>query len=357
MRAPRPVAPSTGRSPQVGKPAVCPARPAGMHGGMKEFAPDDPRRTPILLRKELLAQGLNDRAIRRLVLDHELVKVRRGAYAARAAWKELDDVGRHGLVVRAVVKQANTDVVASHSSALAEWNAPTWRIDLSHAHVTRIDGRSGRKEAGVTQHSGRLLDEDVVERNGVPLTSATRTALDITTIARTEPALAVVCHFLHTELTTRERLVERYRADSDGKNGMENWPNSLSTDIVLRLADPRIESVLEARGIYFCYQQSLPVPELQHEIRDDHGDVLWRLDFAWPEYGVWAELDGKVKYTELRRPGESVTDVVLREKRRQELISEATGWRCIRITWEDLARPERLALRIRAAMTTTRRAS
>jgi hypothetical protein len=39
---------------------------------------------------------------------------------------------------------------------------------------------------------------------------------------------------------------------------------------------------------------------------------------------------------------------VLREKRREELICELTGWRCIRIVWADLYAPVKTADRIRA---------
>jgi len=41
-------------------------------------------------------------------------------------------------------------------------------------------------------------------------------------------------------------------------------------------------------------------------------------------------------------------DVVFREKRREDRVRELTGWRCFRITWQDLAGPVRLAARIRA---------
>jgi hypothetical protein len=322
---------------------------------MKELDPDDPRRTPIHLRRELLAQGLNDRAISRMLRRKEIARVRRGAFAAHDAWATLDSVGRHGLLVRAAIKQARTQVVASHGSALPEWNAPTWGFDLTLAHLTRTDGKSGRKEAGVNQHSGALLPGDYLVRNGILVTSPTRTALDVTTVAPTESALAAVCYFLHHGLTTKELLGERYRADGGGA-GMANWPYSLSTDLVLRLADARVESVLEARGLYFCFQQSLPAPELQLEIHDN-GRVVARLDFAWPNYGIWAEFDGNIKYTDFRRPGESVAEFVLREKRRQDRVSELTGWRCIRITWADLAQPELLAARIRRMLANSARVS
>ena len=39
-----------------------------------------------------------------------------------------------------------------------------------------------------------------------------------------------------------------------------------------------------------------------------------------------------------------------REKRREELICGLTGWRCIRIVWADLYRPELVIARIVAAM-------
>jgi hypothetical protein len=75
--------------------------------------------------------------------------------------------------------------------------------------------------------------------------------------------------------------------------------------------------------------------------------VVANVDFAWPEYGVFLEFDGRIKYQELLRVGESPTDVVLREKKRQDLIERLTGWRCIRITWADLYHPERTAALIR----------
>ena len=48
--------------------------------------------------------------------------------------------------------------------------------------------------------------------------------------------------------------------------------------------------------------------------------------------------------------GERASDVVIREKRREELVCRLTGWRCIRITWADLDDPARLAALIREAL-------
>src|SRR5262245_53394761 len=114
--------------------------------------PDDPRLARIRLRRELLADGWTDRAIAREVDDGALAKVRHGAYVAGSAWRALDRDGRHELKTRAVLKQAKTRLVVSHASALPLYEATTWGQPLVECDVTREDGRTGRKEAGVRQH-------------------------------------------------------------------------------------------------------------------------------------------------------------------------------------------------------------
>ncbi len=80
---------------------------------------------------------------------------------------------------------------------------------------------------------------------------------------------------------------------------------------------------------------------------DESGRLVGRVDFLWAKYGVFGEMDGKLKYLTMRREGETLDEFLLREKRREEQICALTGWVCIRITWEDLARPRLLARRIR----------
>lgn len=239
-----------------------------------------------------------------------------------------------------MVQQAQTRVVLSHVSGLPEYDAPTWGLDLSDVHVTRPDGRAGRHEAGVQQHCGAIVPGDVVSRHGLEVMSPTRLTLEITTVANLEASLVVANHFLHCGATTKEMLLARYAL-------MEHWPNTLRTDLVLRLADPRIESVGETRSFALLFNHGIPAPEPQYAIRDSTGREVARVDFAWPELGVYLEFDGRVKYEKLLRPGQRASDVVLAEKEREKLIFRLTGWRCIRITWSDLARPAATAAMIR----------
>ena len=94
---------------------------------------------------------------------------------------------------------------------------------------------------------------------------------------------------------------------------MHHDPFTLRTDVVLRLADARIESVGESRTAFLCWRSGIPSPVPQWQVFGD-GRLVARLDFAWPELDAWLEFDGREKYVKFLRPGDSVTDAVLREK-------------------------------------------
>jgi hypothetical protein len=321
-----------------------PARCRILSAVMVKRSPDDPRLAPIVLRRELLAQGLNDRAIGQLVADGTLHRLRYGSYVAAVSWRACDQVGQHGLVARAVLKRAGAEVALSHITALCEWDVPLWDLPLDVVHLTRLDRRAGRREAGVIQHSGQVLEEDLLMINGVLVTSPTRTALDCMTVMDVEHSLVVVNDLLHRKLTTMDDLTQ-------GMKYMTFWPGSLQQPLILQLADGRCGgSVGEGRTLYLIFKQGLPKPVPQYPIRDETGRIVAYVDFAWPELGVFLEFDGRIKYQKLLRQGESVTDVVIRERDRERLICKLTGWRCIRIVWADLERPQTTAAQIRAEL-------
>lgn len=294
----------------------------------------------VFLRREAIELGYRDDTIKAMTDRGIWHRVRRGAYVPGETWRAADARERYRLFCLAAVRQSKTDVIPSHASAVPFHEGPIWGLDVRIAHLTRVDGNTGRKEAGIQQHRGVIADGDVVSIGPHQVMSATRTALEVTSVAPVEASLSVVDDFLHRKLTTAAALAERYES-------MVHWPDTMRTDLVLRLADGRSESVGETRTRYLCWRESLPKPDLQVEIFDERGVFVARVDFAWPEHGVFLEFDGREKYLKYRRKGESVQDAVLREKRREELVCAITGWRCIRITWADLENPALIALRIR----------
>jgi hypothetical protein len=292
------------------------------------------------LRRELIARGMSDREIARAVAEGSLHRVRHGAYVTGDIWRACDPVGRHALRSRAVLRQARTGIVLSHVSGVGEWGVAQWDLPLEKVHITRIDQRAGRAEAGVHQHLGALRPQDIVKRNGILVTGVPRTCLDTASLVDVEHGLVVVNDALHKKYATPEELDECARY-------MEQWPGSLRHRVVLRLADGRIESVGETRFFFLCWDRGLPLPTPQYKIYDRDGRLVAAVDFAWPDLGLFVEFDGKIKYKSPDREDETVVDVVLREKQREELVSRITGWRCLRVVWADLHHPERTAATVR----------
>lgn len=314
--------------------------------------PDDPRFTRVILRRELLAEGWNDRAIAAQLAAGVWVRARHGAYVERTAWQALDTAGRHEVTARAVLKQAKTPMALSHVSGVALYDGPVWGLDLASVHGTRLDGKTGRAEAGVIQHVGAIRDGDLTTRHGIEVMSPTRIVLETSTVASNEAALVVANDFLHRKLTSPEKLRERYN------DGIVRWPRTLGTDLVIRLADPRIESVLETRFSYLCFRHHLPAPEPQYEVRDpETGELVARLDFAWPELGRYVECNGKHKYDELLTPGQRAADVVFKQERRAERVHAITKMVGMHIGWADVQSPLATAANVRAFLAAGRPAT
>ncbi|WGL52928.1 type IV toxin-antitoxin system AbiEi family antitoxin domain-containing protein [Nocardioides sp. BP30] len=308
------------------------------------LSPEHPCFTTIRRRRDLLADGYTDSTLRMAVKAGVLHRIRHGAYVDGHVWLSLDQAAKHALLARAALGSARTRSVISHVSALPFHEAPVWGFDLAEAHLTREDHKAGRHESGVQQHRGIVLPEDVMDVHGLRVMSATRTALELTTLDQPEAALVAICFLLHSGRTTADALLARL------DQSITLWPDTLSTRRILRLADRRIESPAEARFVHLCWRTGVPLPEPQVEVRDHNGRFLGRVDFAWRQFGVFVEIDGREKYVKHLREGESAADAVVREKRREDRIRAATGWRCLRLTWADLATAERTAARIRAVL-------
>ena len=294
----------------------------------------------VWLRRELKAEGYSDRAIAAKVHAGEWHRVRRGAYCDGPLWRALSAEDQHRVLARAVLRTAHKTAVLSHVSAAIELGAPAWGIPLTEVHLTRTDGKSGRREAGVVQHRAVLPAEHITTHNGARCVTGDRAAVEVSTVVPVEQALVMVNGLFQVGAASPEvmaALVAQYRF----------WPYSLTSELVLRLAHPKIESVAESRAYYMFWAEHLPRPEPQVEVVDEAGHLVARLDFVWRDQGVWVEFDGRLKYERFRRRGETLEQFLMREKRREELISQLTGWVCVRINWADLERPRITCQRIR----------
>jgi hypothetical protein len=291
-----------------------------------------------VLRRDAISLGIDDNALARLVRVGELIRIRQGAYAPRAEWLGLSPRQRHRVLTRAVQAQYDSHVAVSHTTQLIADGGPDWGLDLRDVHLTHLSG-GGRRSAGIVHHEGSLRVVDLSRTATGWHTTPTRTVLDCSNLVTTEVGLVIANWYLHEGLTTLEELEARYVE-------MQRSRRMLPVRLVLRLADGRVESVGESRFLYLIWRAGLPLPALQWHVWDG-GRLVGALDFAWPELGLMAEFDGKVKYGRLLRPGQSASDAVFAEKRREDELREITGLRMIRLVWADLDRPAATAERIR----------
>lgn len=303
----------------------------------------------VLLRRDAVAQQIHDDALRRWVRGGVLTRVRQGVYILTKVWDAADRTQRHLLLVHAVQQlYAGCDVALSHVSATVVRGGPTWRLDLDAVHLTDLAGHGDRTGAGIVHHRGAIRVNDVTRRDGRWITTSARNALETASLLPRDPAVCVLDWYLNSGLVTEQQLDQQLAL-------MADWPNSLNLQMYVRLSNGKSASVGESRSRLIMRDQKLPEPELQFKVFHPDGRLAGIADFCWPGLGLLGEFDGRAKYVALARPGESVEDVVLREKHRENLLRELTQFNMVRWDWADLNHPGELGARLRRAMLPAKR--
>mgnify|MGYP000875741398 CR=1 FL=1 len=295
------------------------------------------------LRPNLLDAGYTDQQLGSGVRHGYLHRIRPGAYTLTSYWRGLTPEKQHLLTAHAVVAQTPGTVALSHQTAMLAHGASLWGAPLDQVHVTRLDGGSPRKEAGVVHHVSTLDDSDLVHVGEHIVVTPARAAIEAASLVGVEAGLVGADSVLNLKLATPDELWQTY-------DSLSRWPQMRHVNLVVRLADPGAQSVGESRSRFLCYRFHLPRPELQYPVYD--GDVLVGIsDMVWHGCRLLGEFDGRVKYGRLLKPGESASDVVFQEKRREDRMREITSYGMFRFVWHDVDQePARAAERLRRAL-------
>jgi hypothetical protein len=292
-------------------------------------------------RKEFVRNGGDAADLRRGHRQGRLLRVTRGVYRTvdpdgDTAIPVYDEAYRQLVIA---VAGRSTERVVSHSSAAVLHGLNQLAPDQTRVHFyVRAGGRRGRE---VHLHTGSLTKSDVTSVDGVLLTKLGITACDVARQGSFAQAVAVLDHALRLGVERAELAsIVRRSAKSSGIAVLRR---------ALDVADRNSESVGESLSrSLFIEWSDIPIPSLQVEYRDSSGALIARVDFDW-EGKVVGEFDGKVKYEKHRRPGESVSDAVIREKRREDRLREE-GIMVIRWVWGDLKDPRLFRSRIRRVL-------
>jgi hypothetical protein len=248
--------------------------------------------------------GVTHNHLAALVRDGLVRRVLHGVYAPSQA---PDSIRFRASALRLVIPECAvvTDRTAAwlHGVPILErgshLNAPPITV------CETVDSRVRRPE--VDGHRRQLLDRDVMELEGLRVTTPLRTGLDLGRSLWRFDALAALDGVLDIGVDHDELLaeIERFR----GYRGVRQirW--------IAPLADGRAESPGESALRLHWYDAGLPKPDLQHGISDDCGRELYRLDVALPEIRYAAEYDGAAHHS-------SDADVAHDEERRDWIRRE-----------------------------------
>jgi hypothetical protein len=103
---------------------------------------------------------------------------------------------------------------------------------------------------------------------------------------------------------------------------------------------PPTESLLETLMVQLARSVAGLAPPLrQVRVSNSYGEFVARVDLAWPDLGLFVELDGQ------HHKGQPVYDA-----RRETAIVAATGWLCGRFTWQEVAHLQRVTARRLASL-------
>ncbi|MBN7792779.1 hypothetical protein [Microbacterium esteraromaticum] len=306
----------------------------------------------VLSRHQVLASGYSERQMRSDLDSARLLRLHRGSYVSAQVWDELWWEGRHLLRVLAVhAASPGPGPVFTHTSAAALWGLPLYRVGAAPVQVL-VDGqRHSRVIADVIRRDMKVDPADIVEIDGIRVTSPTRTAMDI---ARTYPfPAAVAC----ADAALRRAAVDGYIVDAEADAA---WREDAA-----RLATPGLRGVRQARRALEFADGRADLPgesvsrahlhtlgfrgfDLQVPVTGSEGQQYW-LDFAFPRARCFGEFDGAAKYTEpALRAAPSAQQAVLDEKSREDDVRGVTGWRFARWGHDHIRTADVLGARLAA---------
>lgn len=196
----------------------------------------------------------------------ELSPVRR----ARAAWLWS---GRRSVL-------AGLSASALHG---AKWVEPGTAAELVHGNR--------RPPRLIVVRGDRLLDGETQRADGMPVTTAARTAFDLgrrLTVGAAVPRIDALMNA--TGVTVEE--IAAIAAAHRGVRGMRALGESLS------LVDGGAESPYESMTRMLLVKNGFPRPQTQIRVLDCNGVVVARLDMGWRQWRVGVDFEGAHHWTD-----------------------------------------------------------
>ena len=303
---------------------------------MSTFADAASSASGLFAYRQLVDQGFSDAEIRGARAAGTLVRVYRGLYAPG-----LPDPGsRRPLDVLRILGVAGESptMAVSHASAAVLHNIPLWKVDPAIVHLTRSARGGSVRSPRRMVHSAQTTAGELTTVRGVLVTSVARTLVDLSRTHTFESAVIACDHALANELVKPAELLT-------AMDRARHRPGNAKARRAVGFADGRAESPGESRTRVLMHRLGLEPPDLQIEVFDHNETFLGRTDLGYHREAVLIEFDGAIKYGKLLRDGQRPSDVVVKEKLREDRM-RAVGASVLRLVWSDLDQPQSVLRRI-----------
>jgi hypothetical protein len=265
------------------------------------------RQGGIITRAQAVAAGMKVRRIHSLLEAGKWQIVFEGVYSVRKP----DFLA----LVRAMVLWCGG--IASHccAAALLGFDA------FEYLTCLEITSRRDVRHEDVFVRTGRRLDaEQVVEIDGIRLTTPARTLLDLGEVVHLDDVEVAIDCCLRRGDTTWEDL---QKLVDESKGGGRKGPAVLRRILKLRAHQKQhTDSPLETRFLQLTRYARLPRPTLQFPV----AGALAHADFAWPEKNLLAETLGEGAH----RGNQGQLE---RDSARDNRVSHLKTFTVLRFTW------------------------
>jgi hypothetical protein len=222
-------------------------------------------------------------------------------------------------------------VLSHHTAATLHGYTAAHTPDV---HVTVPYSNWVRSKKGLVVHHDRFRECDVVIRHGLRIFDQESTIAELLCSQQRWVGLACLDQALSG---LNDQQVKEFVAVVGGRLAARDDRRGVRTaDALLVLGTSGAESPQESRLRLLVVDAGFPIPVTQYPIYTMQGDLIYRLDMAWPELRIGLEYDGYAAH-------EDREDFDAERDRRLA----GRGWRIIRARKEDVSDPARLFAELR----------
>jgi very-short-patch-repair endonuclease len=217
----------------------------------------------------------------------------------------------------AAALSAGPSAVLSHRSAGSLWRIlPPLSIAPEVTRPTRSERRSGLRV-----HCGVLRSDEITRLDGIPVTSAPRTVLD----------LAAVSNKRQMEKALNELEVRGITDDLSIPDLLERYPRKRGSAKLRALyrEETAVRGItrkeLEEQFAVLLRSTDLPLPRLNADVAVQ--GRFFEADCLWADQRLIVELDGRAAHG---------THRAFEKDRERDRLLQSEGWYVVRITWRQL---------------------